>query len=324
MYLTRTKKTAAAVMVGALFMALGACGDSDDASGDDSAGGLTKLTVAVSPGAATSTPMYLAAENGIFEKHNLQIEFTVLQNGSVAIPNTLNGQTEFSMASFAPAIQAIEKGLEIKLIGGANVIPTDPDTKYQGVVLRDGLTDLKDAKTFAAASTETDPVQADAVDKLGGDYESMEILAVPFPAVGDNVRNGNADAALLTEPFLTGTIEAGGAHLFSYVGPDQSLPGTPGAVFIGSDKYVSENPEVTKDFMAAIQEAYEYGQAHLQEVADYVPETGLNDQVPPVVALGEYQQGPLDPAKVDELLGLFNQYGVLDGSVAADEAIYAP
>jgi len=322
MYANPFRTSTVALAAGALALSVSACGSGD---GDEkTADGLVKLTVAVSPGAATSAPMYLAKENGVFEDHGLDIEFSVLQDGSVAIPQTMNGQTEFSMASFAPAVQAVEKGLPVKVIGVANVIPTDPETKYQGIVVRDGIDDLSEARTFAAASTQVDPVQAYAVNQLGGDYLSMKLVAVPFPAIGDSVRDGNADAALLSEPFLTATVEAGGAKLLSYVGPDESLPGTPGAVFIGSDQYMSEHADVTADFMAATQEAYSYAQEHLDEVAAFVPETGLSDQAPPVVALGEYQQGPLQAEKVDEMLALFEEYGVLDGSVTADDLIYAP
>jgi NitT/TauT family transport system substrate-binding protein len=314
-------KLMAALAAIALTASLSSCG-SDDASGS-TAGGLTKLTVAVSPGAATSAPMYLAAKNGVFKKHGLDIKLTVLANGSVAIPQVLNGQTQFSMASFAPVVQAVGKGLKIQIIGAANVIPTDPATKYQGIVVRDGLDDLSKAKTFAAASTEVDPVQGYAVDKLGGSYKEMKLLAVDYPAIGDAVRQGNADAALLAEPFLSGAIKAGGAKLLSYVTPAESLSGTPGAVFIGAEKYMADHSKVTKDFMAAIQEAYKYGQDHLQEVANSVPETGLNDKVP-VVALGEYQQGPLETAKVEQLVDLFKRYGVLDGAVTAADLVYQP
>lgn len=319
---------AAVTAAGLLVATLGACGDASGNSGgpasssDGSA--VTSLTVAVSPGAPTSTPMYLAVKNGVFAKHHLDVQLTVLQNGSVAIPQTMNGQTQFSMASFAPVAHAVSKGLPVKVVGAVNVIPTDPNTKYQAIIVRDGINSITEVTTFAAASTETDPVQALAVDKLGGDYAAMKLLAVPFAGIADAVRDGNADAALVTEPFLSKALAGGGVKVLSYVGPEQSLPGTPGAVFIGSDAYMSEHPDITKEFVAATQEAYEYAQAHLDEVAAFVPQTGLSDQSVPVVALGEYQQGPLQPAKVTELLNLFQKYGVLDASVTADKMMYRP
>lgn len=321
----KRSSTALVAIVGAAALLLAACGSSDsDTDSDSSKGGVTKLTVAVSPGAATSAPMYLAVKNGTFTKLGLDVKLTVLQNGTVAIPQVLNGQTQFSMASFGPVAQAVEKGLDIKLIGAANVMPTDPATKYQAVVVSDDIDSMDQVKTFAAQSTETDPVQAYAVDQLGGDYSSMKLLQLSLPELGEAVKKGNADAALLNEPFLSMALEGGGVKVLSYVQAEQSLPGTPGAVFIGSDKYMKAHKDVTARFTKGIVQAYSYAQGHLEEIAKSVPDTGLTDQVPPVIALGAYQDGPLDPAKVDELLGLFDTYKVLDKKLTAADMVYQP
>ena len=316
-------RTALLALVGAAALFLSACG-SDGGSDSTSAGGVTKLTVAVSPGAATSAPMYLAVKNGTFKKLGFDVKLTVLQNGTVAIPQVLNGQTQFTMASFGPVAEAIEKGLGIKLIGGANIIPTDPNTKYQAIVVNDKISSIADVKTFAAQSTDVDPVQGYAVDQLGGDYRKMKLLQLSLPELGEAVKKGNADAALLNEPFLSMALKGGGVKVLSYIQAHQSLPGTPGAVFIGSDKYMKAHPEITKKFTQGIQEAYSYAQAHLDEIAKSVPDTGLTDQVPPVIALGEYQDGPLESAKVDELLKLFDTYGVLDKKLTSADMVYQP
>lgn len=313
-------------VVAAAILALSACssggggGDSADGGGDE----LVKLTVAVSPGAATSTPMYLAADRGVFAEHGLDVEFVVLEDGAVAIPNTLNGQTQFSMAGFGSAVQAIEKGIPIRLVGAANVIPTDEESKYQAVIVNKeaGITEASQIETWAADSTEVDPSHAFTIDALGGDYASLTKIAVPFPAIGDAVADGTVDAAFVNEPFLSAAIETGKAEVLSYVTGDLTIPGAPGAVFIGAIKYMEQNPEVTAQFMAAIQEAYTYAADNLEEVAEFVPQTGLNDRVPPVVALGQYQVGPLQADQVQPLVDVFARYGAIEGTVPASEMIH--
>lgn len=306
---------------------LAACGGGeDDAASGGGSDGVTKLSVAVSPGAATSTPMYLAIENGIFEDLGLELDLSVLEDGSVAVPQVLNGQTQFSMASLAGAAQAIDKGLPVKLVGAANVVPTAADAKYQAIIVNKdaGIQHMSDVETWAADSTETDAVQAFSVDALGGDYEALRKVAVPFPAIGDAVADGTVDAALVNEPFLSGALETGDAEVLSYVQGDNTLPGVPGAVVIGSDEYMADNPEITEKFIQGLQEAYEYAQSHLDEVANFVPETGLNDQVPPVIALGEYQQGALDPQTIDEAVDVFQEYGVVTEDLSAESMLYTP
>ena len=320
----RYTRTAAFGAATALALVLGACGS--DSEADTSENGLTQLTVAVSPGAATSTPMYLAMERGVFEERGLELELKVLEDGSVAIPNTLNGQTQFSMSGFGPAALAIEKGLRVKIIGAANVIPTDPEGKYQAIVVNKqaGITSIDDIETWAADTTEVDPSHAFSVDALGGDYMSLKRVAVPFPAIGDAVADGTVDAGLVNEPFLSAALETGKVEVLSYINGELTLPGAPGAVFIGSDEYMADNPEITEKFIESVQEAYQYAHDNMPEVAQFVPETGLNDQVPPVIALGEYQQGPLQASQMQPLLDVFAEYGAIEGDVPAEDMRYTP
>lgn len=322
-----SKMIKVAAVAAAATLALSACSSGGDSSGGSSESGkneLTKLTVAVSPGAATSTPMYLAKDRGVFADHGLEVELIVLEDGAVAIPNTLNGQTQFSMAGFGSAAQAIEKQIPISLIGAANVIPTDPDSKYQAVIVNKaaGITEASQIKTWAADSTEVDPSQAFTIDALGGDYSALTKIAVPFPAIGDAVADGTVDAAFVNEPFLSMALETGNAEVLTYVTGDLTIPGAPGAVFISSNDYIKNNPEITAEFMSAVQEAYQYAAANLEEVANFVPKTGLNDKVPPVVALGEYQDGPLKPEQVQPLLDVFAKYGAIEGNVPAKDMIH--
>lgn len=319
---------AATALLAALPLALmfTACSTDENDGGSDGEAGLTPLTVAVSPGAETSAPMYLAIERGVFEDLGLDVELTVLNDGSIAIPNTLNGQTQFSMAGFGPAAQAIEKGLGVRIIGAANVIPTDPDSVYQAIVVNkdSGIDAMADVTTWAADSTEVDPSQAFAVDALGGDYAALKKVAVPFPSIGDAVADGTVDAALLNEPFLTAALETGKVEVLSYIAGDLTIPGGPGAVFIGSEEYMAANPEVTADFIKGVEEAYRYASENLQEVAEFIPETGLSERIPAIEAMSEYQVGPLQASAVQSLLDVYAEYGAIEGRVPADEMIHRP
>ncbi|GAA3936345.1 ABC transporter substrate-binding protein [Microbacterium soli] len=324
MFNRRIRATTALLAMLPLAVLAAACSAEETVPENDAAGGPTPLTVAVSPGAETSAPMYLAIERGVFEDLGLDLTLTVLNDGSIAIPNTLNGQTQFSMSGFGPAAQAIEKGLAIKMIGAANVIPTDPDSVYQAIVVGkdSGIDSMADVSTWAADSTEVDPSQAFAVDALGGDYAALQKVAVPFPSIGDAVADGTVDAALLNEPFLTAALETGKVDVLSYIAGELTIPGAPGAVFIGSDEYMAANPDVTAAFIDGVEEAYRYASENMQEVADFIPETGLSERIPKVEEMSEYQVGPLQASAVQPLLDVYADYGAISGTVSAEEMIH--
>lgn len=324
MFNRRVRAVTALLAALPLALMITACSADPNTTDDEGPDGLTALTVAVSPGAETSAPMYLAIEQGVFEDLGLDITLTVLNDGSIAIPNTLNGQTQFSMSGFGPAAQAIEKGLGIKMIGAANVIPTDPDSVYQAIVVNkeSGIDSMADVSTWASDSTEVDPSQAFAVDALGGDYAALKKVAVPFPSIGDAVADGTVDAALLNEPFLTSALETGKVDVLSYVAGELTIPGAPGAVFIGAEEYIAANPEITANFIKGVEQAYSYASENMQEVADFIPETGLSERVPKIEAMSEYQVGPLQASAVQPLLDVYAEYGAIEGTVPAEDMIH--
>ncbi|MCU1479383.1 MAG: hypothetical protein JWQ19_169 [Subtercola sp.] len=300
--------------------------DAGSASGTAGASGtLTKINVAVSPSAATSVPMYLGVNKGFFSEHGLDVTLSVLTNGTVAIPQVISGQNQFSMASFAPVVAAVQQGLPIKVVGAANIMPT-ADGQYQGFIVRSdyaGAT-LAGAKTIAAQSALVDPVQADTVTKFGGDYKSMTILQTPLTSIADAVKNGSADTGLLQQPFLAQALADPGLKLLNYVSTKQSLPGTPGAIFIGAEDYLKANPAIVTSFQAAVLESYAYAQSNQQEAASFVPNTGLSTAVPPVAALGEYAATEVSADKYDELLKLYSQYGQNPGNLTSSSLLYTP
>ena len=282
----------------------------------------TSLTVAVSPSATTSVPMYLGIEKGYFKKLGLNVTLPVLTNGTVAIPQVVSGQTQFSMASFAPVLAAIKQGLPVRIIGAANVIPTTK-SQFQGFIVRTGgITSLSQAKTIAAQSALIDPVQAGSVDAFGGDYTNLKILQVPLPSMADSVKSGAADTALLNQPFLSQALATPGIKLLSYVSLKQSLPGTAGAVFIGDQSYMKANPAVTAAFQKGVLESFAYAQTHLQEEANYTPKTGLSPAVPTLISMPQYAATPVTSAKYTELLKLYSKYGQNPGNLTAADILY--
>lgn len=65
-------------------------------SGAAEAQDLTEITVGVSP-AIFSASVFLAKEEGIFEKHGLPVSIVTIQSGAEAVPKLVNGTFDISM-----------------------------------------------------------------------------------------------------------------------------------------------------------------------------------------------------------------------------------
>lgn len=328
---TRTKRRArlssvAVMAVSAALLASCAGTPSPDATatagGEDSA--LVTVNVAVSQSAATSAPMYLAVEKGIFRDLGLDVQLTV-GSPPTAIPQIVSGQNQFSIVPIGQLIEAVASGIDVKYLGTAQRVPMDGDYGQAFIVPADSTrTDLAGVTSLATISVMRSPIDEYAVSKLGGDYHSMNLLQVPFGSVAQTVASGGAEVGWLLEPFLSEALATGDVKVLSYYGTDLAIPGSPGAVFVSSNDYLTSNPEVAAKFIEGMEQAYSYAQANRDEVSEYSPKTGLTEQPVPVDLLGEYPDTPVTAEKLQEIIDLYKQFGYMDSPPSAQQLMYQP
>ncbi len=111
------------------------------------------------------------------------------------------------------------KGLPIVIVGPQAVV--ERGVVQGGIVVAANSTiksgqDLA-GKTFAVSGLGTiaEFVPRAWVDKNGGDSSTMKFSEVPFPAIGDAIAAGRADAGWLNEPFFTIATRKGQVKLLT-------------------------------------------------------------------------------------------------------------
>lgn len=261
------KKSLATIgVLAAAALALSGCTDSaapssSSAPTDGAASGeVTKVRVAALPIAETGA-LWAAIDEGIFEKHGLEIEVVPAQGGANAIPALLSGDIQFAIGQPFGPIRADQQDLGVAIIGDyANSLAEGTDVNAVVALAGSGITrpaDLAGKKvsvnTVGAAG---DLTIRKAVQDDGGDPSTIEFVEVAFPDVPAQLEAGTMDAAWAPDPFRAMIVGKGGT---SVVQPYQAtIPGLSVLTNITTQKLIDEKPDLVKAYSEAMSEALDW------------------------------------------------------------------
>jgi NitT/TauT family transport system substrate-binding protein len=251
-------------------LALTGCGSGSPSGGAAPAGSegangkLTKVVVGVLPIAPSAAVQY-GIDQGIFEKHGLDIEFQTSSAGAAMLPAVSTGSINIGIGNPLSVLVAVDKGLDMKIVSGYSNSKAEGDDITGVVVKKDsGINSWKDlaGKTVSvnAVNTQGDLTIMEAVEQDGGDPKAVKFSEVAFPDAPAQLERGNIDAAWMAEPFVANALADENNKLLGYNYQDV-IPGLPTMVAFTSGKYAQENPESVAGFKAALAETLDAAQA---------------------------------------------------------------
>ncbi len=302
---------------------------SGSAAGDSAAaasGDHVAITIGVSPSTA-SAAAYLAQQKE-FGEQGLDVTMATIQSGAEAVPRLLNGELAFALGDAAGTITAASNGVGVSATGVATVSPSDPAQDYSSIVASNP--DLKGPADLSGHTVAVNQLNGiaeltakAAIDSQGGDSSAVQFVELPFPQMTDAVTAGRVDAALVVEPFLSA---AKGAGLHVVLAPQAyAVAGLPSTIFVASQAYANENPDIVKRFNTAV------GQAAARANADPALArqiAGTYTQIPAAtlstIALPIYAENAGDVQGLHQLLELMNKYSMLEQQPDMDALLYAP
>ena len=100
-----------------LTFALTACGGGGTTGGGGDGEELQPLTIGVIP-IAPSAPVQLALDEGIFEKHGLDVTIETAQGGAAMLPAVSGGSMDIGVGNPLSVILAKDQGLDMKILSG--------------------------------------------------------------------------------------------------------------------------------------------------------------------------------------------------------------
>ncbi|MGW9550994.1 ABC transporter substrate-binding protein [Citricoccus zhacaiensis] len=295
------------------------------ASGSEAAAGeLTQVTVGLVPLAASIAVEY-GIQEGIFEKHGLDVEIALANAGAAMLPAVSNGQMDFGVGNPLSVLTAVDQGLDMKIVAGyCNSADTGEDTS--GVVTRgdSGIEDYGDlaGKTTSINALRTlgDLTLMDLAEQGGSDPADVKFAEMPFQDMPAQLEQGNTDAIWIPEPFLTTALEDPDNELLGYSFRD-SIEGMPTMVTFTSGTFAEENPETVEQFQEAITEALAATDENNDEAKKLLPEfMNLPEDVATALKLDELG-GEVREDQIQAIGELAVKYGFIDQEPDLDAMI---
>lgn len=321
----RSAGVAAAVVI-----AVTAAGCGGDSSGSGSGGGggkITKIKVGYVP-YADDAPAFLAQEKGIFRKHGLDAEFVPAANPTAIVAAMLSGQQQFGFITGPVLINVNIKGTPVKCV--APVVGRQPsDTKRDGTTLiagkGTGVKSVKDLVGKKVAMVQLNSLNSLDVQtlasKAGVDPKSIQLIQMPFPQMPAALSQGRVQAAIIVQPFANTAVEQG-ATILNH--PNAELWGGGTTVcFSAPNQYIDKNPDVVKNFNAAMREAILYTKDHESEAkATLVKRMNLSAEAAQKQVLQTDWNPTLTPDTLDKLQTNMKQFGLLQKTMPGSQMIW--
>lgn len=253
-----------------------------------------------------------AQSAGYFAEEGLTVELVTIQGGAVAVPQLVSGDLDLTFTNYATLFQAQAQGVgDFRLVAsgydaGADtfLMVTPPGSPVRTPQ------DLSGRRV--AVNTFGNIVELtarSAIEANGVESDTVTFVDIPFPEMLPALQNGQVDAAVMVEPFITqaGTTAGTVGVLDTASGPTEGIPvGGVGA----TAEFVEQNPLTVAAFQRAVARAQaEMGDRSVveQTLPTY---TQITPETAALLNLGTWPTS-LDATRLQRVADLMREFGVL-------------
>lgn len=196
-------------------------------------------------------PLYIAADEGLFTKHGLDVHITSTGGDDKTYAAVISGSADFGLADPTFVAIAQEKGQPGKVV--ALLINGMPN---YGVALTPDKPVIKTPAELKGRTVATVPAPSTSYALMKKLFERADlpptIRQVAPPALVPTLQAGEADYAVLIEPWVSGVVQNGGHVAFSLTDyyPEFALTG-----LTSNMKTIQQDPVKVENVVLALTEA---------------------------------------------------------------------
>ncbi|MCX6499400.1 MAG: ABC transporter substrate-binding protein [Arthrobacter sp.] len=309
------RRTYAAVAAVALTLSVSACAEST-ASASEQAKSLNVGSTTSLAGVGVRN----AIASGKFTDEGLTVKATAIKSGNDAVPQLISGDLQIAQIDTTTAMQAIEKGIPIKIVAAAGVQSTDgadgdPST---GSVLVRPDSNIKTAADLQGKTLGVPAINNQiwmnirvVVDAAGGDSSKVKFIEVPGAQAVDVLVKGDVDATTASEPLASATVAAGKARLIHST-DIAGRKGEPSSVYVATSDFIAQNPDSLKKFVSAVYKGQDEVNKN-KELGKKIAVDQLSyktEQLAKAFIL-DYGTKSIDPAQLNSVAKTAVKYGIL-------------
>ncbi|MFI8794161.1 ABC transporter substrate-binding protein [Streptomyces sp. NPDC055105] len=252
----------------ALLMLAAGCGTAQEAP-SGAKGGLEQVTIAAPP-AAGSLSVIVGIKKGIFKRNGLNVKWVSSGNLSVLAPS-LGRQFDLVTSSPVELILARSRGLDLVAVQGSRREVADDPLVSVVAAPDSGITSMKNLEGRTVGSPDVASTLAlalkGALKNAGAKPDDVDLKQVNFPDGPNQLKAGQVDAVVTTEPFATLMESAGGVKVGSVIMdafPHQSSVAL--VTWAATKGWADDHPETLKKLAKANSEINDWIKGHEGEV----------------------------------------------------------
>jgi NitT/TauT family transport system substrate-binding protein len=166
-------------------------------------------------------PFFAANDQGYFKQEGVELDMSSTANSNPLITQLAAGQLDIYFGDIVTALQAIENGIDMKVVTPGTAMKKGNDVN-PCIVLKDGP--IKSAKDLEGKRIAVNALNnivwlyaREWLERKGVDLSKVRFVEVPFPQLGDALLAKQTDAACPTEPFFTRAMDTGKFRVLGFV-----------------------------------------------------------------------------------------------------------
>jgi NitT/TauT family transport system substrate-binding protein len=267
---------------------------------------------------------HYAQQLGLFKKAGLNVEITRFTTGAAVATGVASGAIDVGVSNVALLARAVSHGAPIVFIAGGGMYSSRTPVSALCAPKNAPFATAKEleGKTIAitALGDQTQLGLSRWLEKNNADPAKVHYLQIPFADMGAALQSGIADAAMLTEPWLSAAVRSGGARViakpYDTVAP-QFLIG----VWFTSSSWYAHNAAPARRFASVIYQTARWANTHHDETAIMLANFSRVD----VQTIRSSTRAPysteLSSALIQPQLDLAQRFHAIDGPLNANDLI---
>lgn len=269
---------------------------------------------------ASFAAAFVAKDQGIFDRHGLDIDFTLAQSGAVMPPALMSGSVQIAAPTSTVLVQAHAQGIDLVAIANTAAYPSAADGQIVGRT-GSGLKETRDLMGHKVGLPSLggifEVLMRDWVRKAGGDDTKVQWLEVQLRQMGDALKSGLVDAAVPVEPFYSRIVQSGIGYPmgdFEAAVPAGTIP----VLYATTRDFASAHPDAINAFRTSLAEAIVFidNPANADAVrASIASHTKLPPEAAATLKIPSGLQVAVKPEGLKYWIDVMHQQGLIDHAI---------